>query len=107
MGRPTTVLPSDPIATTSGRLRGRDPAQSGEPLAGRANRLHTLAEGEPELGPPKLGARVEGRARHGGHADLLDEVPGGGDVVVQPEERHFVNEVVSAGRLGNPVSVRL
>ena len=74
-----------------------------EPLARVQEHVVRLRKAEADLRAPELRVRVERRARHRGHAHLLDEVHGEGRVVRQAvaleEVRAFREDVVRALRL--------
>src|SRR5687768_9616776 len=62
-----------------------------------------LREAEPDLRAAEVGVRIERRAGHGGHPDLLDEVHRERVVVLDcggfHEARHVGEDVVGAARL--------
>ena len=69
------------IARAASRGLTSNRAELLQALAGLDEHVVRLGEAEPDLGPAQLGMGVEGRAGHGGHADLLDEVHGERGVV--------------------------
>src|SRR4051794_9947111 len=74
---------------------GNDPERT-QPLRGGVERFVTLAEAEADVFRSQLLVLEEARAGDGGDSDVADEVPGEGDIVIDPERVDARHDVVGA-----------